>query len=96
MGLIPPVGPVDPACRRPLPPPVVRASSMRILPLLPDRARRRLPGVPSTLAPRDLKTLSRCSQAVGLCQTNSLVYVTTTFNHPIEFHLRVDSLITDP
>ena len=38
MGLIPPGGPIDPACRRPLPPTVLRASSIRILRLLHDSA----------------------------------------------------------
>ena len=41
MGLTPPVGLVDPACRRPLPPPVIRASSIAFLPLLPVLVRPR-------------------------------------------------------
>eukprot|EP00966_Prymnesium_polylepis_P154623 3570570-Prymnesium_polylepis.1 len=58
MGLTPPLVPVDPACRRPLPPPLVRASMLRLLPLLPVCARRRLQKMHSTHVSCDVKMLS--------------------------------------
>ena len=58
MGLIPSLVPVDPACRRPLPPPVVSASMLRLLPLLPVCACRRLPNMHSTHVSCDVKMLS--------------------------------------